>query len=213
MATSRACVHVGGYSVHAETAIKAQQLERLEKLIRYMARPAVADERIEVLDSGEIRLGLKTPWRDGTEALLMSPSELIERLVALIPPPGFHMTRYFGVLAAASKHRSELPDRPPESVAPGAEAEEGTRGQKKGRGKRRFLWADLLMRTFQVDVLECPGCGGRLELVAVVFDRPTIETTLIALRLPTRAPPIAPARSTGLFGDDWGDTPTATEWD
>jgi hypothetical protein len=34
-----------------------------------------------------------------------------------------------------------------------------------------------------------------MKLVAVVFDPPTIETTLRALGLPVRAPPIAPARS------------------
>jgi len=43
--------------------------------------------------------------------------------------------------------------------------------------------------------------------VAVVFDPPTIETTLRALGLPVRAPPIAPARSRQLLdcsnGNDW----------
>ncbi|MEY3901218.1 MAG: hypothetical protein RL189_524, partial [Pseudomonadota bacterium] len=43
---STACVSAGGYSVHAETAIKAHERERLEKLVRYMARPAISDERV-----------------------------------------------------------------------------------------------------------------------------------------------------------------------
>lgn len=29
-------------------------------------------------------------------------------------------------------------------------------------------WADLMRRVFEVDVLACPGCGGRLRLVAVL---------------------------------------------
>jgi hypothetical protein len=41
-----ACVNVGGYSVHAATAIKAHERDRLEELVRYMARPAIADDRI-----------------------------------------------------------------------------------------------------------------------------------------------------------------------
>jgi hypothetical protein len=46
-----------------------------------------------------------------------------------------------------------------------------------------------------------------MKLVAVVFDPPTIATTLRALGLPVRAPPIAPARSRQLLdcsnSNDW----------
>jgi hypothetical protein len=44
-----------------------------------------------------------------------------------------------------------------------------------------------------------------MKLVVVVFDPPTIATTLRALGLPVRAPPIAPARSRSLLDSshDW----------
>ncbi len=51
---------------HAATAVKSNERERLEKLVRYMARPAIAEERISVLSNGDIKLKLKTPWRDGS---------------------------------------------------------------------------------------------------------------------------------------------------
>ena len=35
---SDGCVSLGGYSAHAATAVKAHERERLEKLVRYMAR-------------------------------------------------------------------------------------------------------------------------------------------------------------------------------
>ena len=38
-----------------------------------------------------------------------------------------------------------------------------------------------------------------MKLIGVVFDQPTITTTLRALGLPVRAPPIAPARSRHLI--------------
>ena len=50
-----------------------------------MARPAISDERLSVRPDGTIRLKLKTPWRDGTEFLEFTPSEFIEKLIALIP--------------------------------------------------------------------------------------------------------------------------------
>ncbi len=44
--------------------------DRLERLVRNMARPAIADERISMQSNGDIKLKLKTPWRDGTESLV-----------------------------------------------------------------------------------------------------------------------------------------------
>jgi hypothetical protein len=72
-------------------------------------------------------------------------------------------------------------------------------------------WAQLLKRTFKIDVLSfkkwCDKCGGRMKLVGVVLDQPTITTTLRALGLPVRAPPIAPARSRQLL-----DCDTSNDW-
>ncbi|MEI7591187.1 MAG: transposase, partial [Deltaproteobacteria bacterium] len=110
--SSTACVNVGGYSIHAATAIKAHERDRLEKLVRYMARPAIADERLSLTADNSIKLRLKNPWRDGTESILFSPSEFIEKLIALVPIPRFHLTRYYGVFANRSQFRSKLPDMP-----------------------------------------------------------------------------------------------------
>ena len=77
-----------------------------------MARPAISDERVTIEGPQSIRVKLKSTWRDGTESLLFTPSEFLERLVALIPAPKFHTTRYYGVLASRSPHRRYLPDKP-----------------------------------------------------------------------------------------------------
>jgi hypothetical protein len=91
--SSTACVNVGGYSVHAATAIKAHERDRLEKLVRYMSRPAIADDRLSLTADNSIKLRLKNQWRDGTESILFSPSEFIEKLIALVPIPRFHPPR------------------------------------------------------------------------------------------------------------------------
>jgi hypothetical protein len=56
-----------------------------------------------------------------------------------------------------------------------------------------YAWADLLRRTFTIDVLACPECGGRLRLLAIVGDPPVIEKILHHLGQPVEAP--APART------------------
>lgn len=206
---SSACVTAGGYSVHAATAIKAHHRDRLERLVRYMARPAISDERVTLADDNNIRLRLKTAWRDGTESLLFTPSEFIEKLIALVPIPRFHLTRYYGVLASRSRHRRTLPDLPQPEDDQGASVTPLLRGKgKRNKGsQKRLTWAALLKRTFKIDVLTCSRCGGAMTLVHVALTPVEIETTLVALGLSPRAPPIAPARQIGVFAS-FDDSPT-----
>jgi Putative transposase len=39
---------------------------------------------------GQVELKLKTPWRDGTTHLVMSPLMFMQRLAALVPRPMLH---------------------------------------------------------------------------------------------------------------------------
>jgi hypothetical protein len=73
--------------------VRASDRKRLEKVARYIARPPIATERLEELEDGRIQYRLRRPWSDGTTAIVYHPLELLERLVALVPPPGFHRTR------------------------------------------------------------------------------------------------------------------------
>jgi len=45
-------------------------------------RPALANERVQTHAAGQVVLKLKSPWRDGTTHLVMSPLELMQRLAA-----------------------------------------------------------------------------------------------------------------------------------
>jgi hypothetical protein len=218
--SSHACINVGGYSVHAATAVKSDERDRLEKLVRYMARPAISEERISVLPNGDIKLKLKTPWRDKTEFLIFTPTEFLEKLLALVPLSKFHLTRYYGVFAPASPHRKNLPDRPQlkaetsdEETASNAEPPQKSKLSRNGKGKCRIGWAALLKRTFEIDVLRCAHCSGRMKLVAVVMTADAIRETLVGIGVSPRPPPIAPAKPRGLFGfDEFGDfAPEQTE--
>src|SRR5207247_9916742 len=51
-----------------------------------------------------------------------------------------------------------------------------------------YRWADLMRRTFGVDVLECPRCGGRLRLMALIEHARVVEPILRHLGRPTGRP-------------------------
>jgi hypothetical protein len=102
------CASVGGVSVHANVAVPARDRRRLERLCRYGARPPVATERLSRLEDGRILYRLKHRWRDGTTHVVFTPQELVEKLVALVPPPRFHLVRYHGVLGPCASERDRI---------------------------------------------------------------------------------------------------------
>ena len=51
-----------------------------------------------------------------------------------------------------------------------------------------------MARVFQFEVTGCPDCGGHMKIIADITAPASIRKVLDALGLPSRAPPIAPAR-------------------
>ena len=106
--TSALCANAHGYSLHAAVRCGAHQRKRLERLCRYITRPAIANERLKRTRAGQIVLQLKSPWRDGTTHIVMSPLQFMQRLAALVPHPRLHPIRFHGVLAPHAKLRDQI---------------------------------------------------------------------------------------------------------
>jgi hypothetical protein len=84
---------VAGFSLHAGVAAKADERKKLERLCRYIARPAVSEKRLSLTPNGNVRYQLKTPYRDGTTHVIFEPLDFIARLAALVPRPRVNLTR------------------------------------------------------------------------------------------------------------------------
>ena len=50
-----------------------------------------------------------------------------------------------------------------------------------------------MKRVFEVDVLVCDRCRGRMRILAAIHSADAIRAILECLGLPSRAPPISPA--------------------
>ncbi len=82
---------MAGFSLHAGVAAGAEERDKLERLCRYISRPAVSEKRLSLTSSGQIRYRLKTPYRDGTTHVIFERGGLpyldfIARLAALAWP-------------------------------------------------------------------------------------------------------------------------------
>jgi hypothetical protein len=79
------------------------------------------------------------------------------------------------------------PDVPLANV-PGESAGQADTHEAAHRPGRCYASAELMRRTFGVDVLACPRCGGRLRLIALVEEAAVIDRILRHLGLPTTIP-------------------------
>jgi hypothetical protein len=93
--------HLDGFDLHANVAVGAHDRERVERLCRYLLRPAVTQERLQLTDDGRVLMELRTPWSDGTTHLRFEPVELLEKLAAITPRPRINLLLYLWVRASA----------------------------------------------------------------------------------------------------------------
>ena len=167
--------------------------QRLAQLCRYISRPELANQRVQINSASQVVLKLKTAWRDGTTHIVMSPLELMQRLAALVPRPRLHLIRFHGVLVPNSKLRAMVVPDGPEEVTGESELAATESGCTHCR-PARISWARLLKRVFEIDLEHCPNCGGQLRIIAAILESAVIERILTHLGLQARAPPRAPAR-------------------
>ncbi len=91
----------------------------------------------------------------------------LDRLAALIPPPRRHRHRTYGVLAPNSPLREAVTARaqPAERAATPTRAEpippEAAPSEPAHRQARRYAWAQLLARIYEVLPLLCPSSPRR----------------------------------------------------
>ncbi|EAR22701.1 putative transposase [Nitrococcus mobilis Nb-231] len=222
---------VAGFSLHAGVAARADQRQKLERLCRYISRPAISEKRLSLTPNGNVRYQLKTPYRDGTTHVMFEPLDFIARLAALVPKPRVNLTRFHGVFAPNSEHRTR--------VTPGKRGKGGrhaTTADPEGRtaAERRaaMTWAQRLKRVFGIDIDKsagqpictavgyreavghrdvpdetCPTCGGAMRIIACIEDPEIIEKILAHLDAhvtepeATRRPPCRAPPQRGLFDE------------
>jgi len=233
---ARCAAALDGFSLHAGVRIHANDREGLERLCRYAVRPPFALHRLSQGPDGRLVYRMKRP-RGGSLFLLLTPDELIARIATLVPPPRTHALRYHGLFAPHSKHRARVvPRREPTVVStphehggwqdqspPHGDAPPATTRRTEPAGafaltppepppgrpapRYRIPWAELLQKVFAVDVLECPRCAGRLELIAFINEPKVARKILDHLGLASQAPPLARSSAPGedLAGDPGPD--------
>ena len=203
---SRVANHAG-FSLHAGVMAEAHQRDKLERLCRYISRPAVSEKRLALTANGQIRYELKTPYRNGTTHVIFEPLDFMAKLAALVPKPRVNLTRFHGVFAPNSKHRVQVtPAKRGKKPDPPEATNIDWHDKSPAERHRAMTWMQRLKRVFNIDVEVCEHCGGQVKVIASIEDPKVIEQILKHLKQkaakrdaakehelpPERAPPLAP---------------------
>ena len=220
---SRNCADLGQFSLHANRSIAACNRSGLESMIRYLCRPAISTERVELVDDEKVvRLRLKTAWKNGTTHIRLSGPDFVLRLVAMIPAPRRALLHYQGVFAPSSQWRRQIVTRtarprtkkagadtpPPQPTgaelpaaaaqcphAHGAPALDTAAHDQAPPVPSRMPWHLLMRRVFAYDVLHCEKCGGRRSVIATIPEGDIAKKILAHLKLPIEAEGFLPIRA------------------
>jgi hypothetical protein len=65
---------VDDFSLHADTAVPANDRAALERLLRYGARPPFAHHRLRRTASGKVAYRLRRPWFTGQTEIVLDRS-------------------------------------------------------------------------------------------------------------------------------------------
>jgi hypothetical protein len=158
-----------------------------------------------VCEGGRVHYEMKKKWRDGTHALVFDVLSFIGRLIALIPPPRFHMLRFHGVLAPHASLRGQVVPGKTAATQPQpaqlslphlspveALSSSGTPDDNAPKPPSRHPWACLLKHVFAVDVTVCVKCGGPMRLSAFATTPAAIARALARAGLGAQPPPCSP---------------------
>ncbi len=193
---------VRGVNLHAKQLVDGRDRAQLERLCKYILRPPLAQDRLTRRDDGRLELAFKNVWKDGARALVLEPHDLLVRLVAAVPPPRFHLLRYFGVLSSHSSLRAEVVPAPPHDPArlrpppaPGDQlhlfsmgADERAADEQPAAGRSRWAW--LLAHVFKADLEKCPRCSGPMRWVEAASTPEAAARLLEKLGFAPRSSPL-----------------------
>jgi hypothetical protein len=179
------CAIAQGVNVHAGVVVPAGDRAALERIVRYLLRPALSLRRLSLREDGAVVYRLQRPDRRGRTALVMAPLEFLARLAAILPAPRLALRRQLGVFSPGSPDRRKVmpAPAPPQSCHPAAKS-----------APTRVPWAELLRRVWHIEAERCDRCGGRLRPVALVQDLAEAERYLRARGEYTPIPRLARSR-------------------
>jgi hypothetical protein len=152
------------FDLWARQSVGRGDRKKLDKLLRYILNPPFTDKQLRRGPEGQVLFDLKRPRLDGTQTRAFTTDEFLDCLVLLTTRPHANLIRFHGVYAPNHHLRDK--------VVPGcSKAETPPRPDSKESTDDYQAWGELLSRAHRQDVMRCPRCSRRMQLIALRSDR------------------------------------------
>ena len=148
---------------------------------------------------GRVHYEMKRVFSDGRSVVTFTQHQFIRRIALLIPRPKTHEITYFGALASNAKWRHEIVAVPTHRRKPKSSSAEQADPNSSTEPTTKLPWAELIRRTFSVDLLLCPDCGAHMQVIAAITQHAVAAKILIHLGLPLLTRPACRPRAPPLF--------------
>ncbi len=168
---------------------------------------------------GYVVYALAKPDRNGRTELVLSPTDLLDRLAELIVPPRRHRNRYWGAFAPHSHLRPFVvltagadnavsadgtKVETPLTLQPGTMMPDDPHQPAASKRSLSSLWAVMLAKMHEVLPIVCRHCGAEMKPVAVIVDPDALTRICKHLGQPQGIPTLAPARGPPQADFDFG---------
>ncbi len=177
-----------GFSLDAKVKIESWDIDGLETLIRYCARPPFKSENIR-FNGPWINYRLPKTCHTGKTFIQLEPEEFIDRVSRFIPYPRRHRRHYHGVFAPSSPLRKQVAANVQKQldIVPKTMLETVDNVRKASRG-----WAALISRIYEVDPLTCSSCSKKIKIMTFVTHPEEIRRILRGIGWPITIPEFDP---------------------
>jgi hypothetical protein len=177
--------------------ILPREEDAMEKLARYIIRASFSQERMTYV-SEESKVVYES--KDGKEEKVFDALEWLATMSSHVPDKGEQMVRYYGYYSNVSRGKRKKQDQD-EWIPCILEPEGSSKEYRKN-------WARLIQKIYEVDLLTCPKCQGRMKIIAFIEDEEVIEKILKHLGLweIKARPPPKPKASLVTMHFDYSDS-------
>ena len=169
----------GWVSAHNAVTLAAGDHEGLERLGRYLLRPPLSVQRMEV-DKDTVHYRHKRAPYPSSERF--DAQDFLARLLMHIPAPRLHLLSYSGEYSSVVRARRREAAKAQDTKQDPAD-DEATDDDLPSTAERRRLrrgWAQMIRRIYEVDPLTC-RCGAQMRIISFILDPRVVTKILVHL--------------------------------
>jgi len=179
-----------GFNVFSGQPVEPTDADQRRFLARYLMKPPLSGERIDIDETGlEPLVRYTKTLDDGEQTRAFSPLEFLAEIQQHVPAKWEQLNHYYGTYASRTRGELRKQQLDNTSTTEPLQAEPFTTPLEPPP-RPSSLWQACMKRIFEVDPLICPKCNSPMKIKSFVHDSREIKRLTLNLGIQDwRAPP------------------------